>query len=169
MTTFEGGAGKKWIKANETMANTPPIVANTFSSCQRLNSIRTPRNSVPIENHRLRSVLFFCGEFRHIVTKIATQASSVCYWPHVYLELKRQSVLPVCCRKSVRWLLSSGEGNETARFYQCGCWVDSRLADRRALATTGEAGNWISQLSVVTGAGSIHGCMATWSWRDRVQ
>jgi len=41
--------------------------------------------------------------------------------------------------------------------------VNSRLADRRPRAAAGEASDWISQLSVVAGAGSIYDCMATWS------
>src|SRR5690348_5389523 len=45
MTTFDGGAGKKWIKANETAPIVQTIVANTLNNFQRLNSItNTPRS-----------------------------------------------------------------------------------------------------------------------------
>jgi len=44
MTIFDGGAGKKWIKASEIMAKMPTIVANVFNSCHLLNSITSPHN-----------------------------------------------------------------------------------------------------------------------------
>ena len=39
ITTFDGGAGIKWIKVSETIPTMPTIAANVLNSCHLLNPI----------------------------------------------------------------------------------------------------------------------------------
>ena len=40
ITTFDGGAGIKWIKVSETILTMPTIAANVLNSCHLLNPIK---------------------------------------------------------------------------------------------------------------------------------